>query len=70
MKMAVRILQEIFDFFCGDWLIFWGIALTVVVIEGIERLPALASARPWAGLIFFAGVALSLMNSLKRETKE
>ncbi|CAA7601728.1 Hypothetical protein DEACI_2396 [Acididesulfobacillus acetoxydans] len=70
MKMAVRILKEIFDFFCGDWRVFWGIALTVVVIEGIEGLPALAAVRPWAGLIFFVGVALSLVNSLQRETKE
>ncbi|KLU61930.1 hypothetical protein CEB3_c16280 [Peptococcaceae bacterium CEB3] len=67
--LAAYFEQEVFDFFCGDWRVFWGIVLTVVVIEGIERLPALAAARPWAGLILFAGAALSLVNSLERETK-
>jgi hypothetical protein len=29
----MNIFKKIFDFFCGDWRIFWGIALTVALVE-------------------------------------
>ncbi|MDR3585571.1 MAG: hypothetical protein P4L59_09625 [Desulfosporosinus sp.] len=62
----MNIFKKIFDFFCGDWRIFWGIALTVALVE---------LAKSWAVpilviVIFLLGISLSLGFSLRREIKK
>lgn len=69
MKMIIRIMKEVFDFFCGDWRVFRGVALTILLIEGIKHLGVLAAVRPLAGVIFFIGISLSLTSALRREIK-
>ena len=66
MKSLMNIFKKIFAFFCGDWRIFWGIALTIVLVKLTEsrRVSNLASL-----VILLLGVALSLGFSLKRETR-
>ncbi|OLN31495.1 hypothetical protein [Desulfosporosinus metallidurans] len=60
----MNILKKIFDFFCGDWRTFWGIALTIAIVE---------LARSWAVpilvlmVLFLLGISLSLGFSLRRE---
>ena len=67
MNMIIRILKELFNFFCGDWRIFWGVALTTVLIELIEHLAIFALFKPFAGIILIIGISLSLAIALKRE---
>lgn len=62
----MTIFNKIFDFFCGDWRIFWGIALTFALVE---------LAKSWAMpsqllmIIFLLGISLSLGFSLRRELR-
>jgi hypothetical protein len=69
MNIITRGLKEIFDFFCGDWRIFWGVVVSILLIELIERIEALAFARPIAAVIFILGISLSLLIALKREIR-
>jgi hypothetical protein len=59
----MNIFKKVFDFFCGDWRIFWGIALTIVLIELVKGwvVPTLVL------VIFLLGISLSLVFSLRRE---
>lgn len=61
----MNIFKKIFAFFCGDWRIFWGIALTIVLVKLTESrgVPNLALM-----VILLLGVSLSLGFSLRRET--
>lgn len=70
INMIIRILKETFNFFCGDWRIFWGVTLTTVLIELIEHLPVFSLFKPFAGIIFIIGILLSLAIALKREIAE
>lgn len=60
----MNIFKKIFDFFCGDWTIFGGSALTIVLVK---------LAKDWAAptlvlmIIFLLGISLSLGFSLRRE---
>ncbi len=63
----VRVLKEVFDFFCGDWRIFWGVAVSIVLVEAMRRLGGLAHAVTLAGLVFVVGVSVSLVAALRRE---
>ncbi|MHB8756936.1 MAG: COG4280 domain-containing protein [Bacillota bacterium] len=65
--LVVRLLKEVFDFFCGDWRVFWGVAGTMALLELIEHLTALSFALPAAGFIFAIGVSASLITGLGRE---
>ncbi|MGD0622182.1 MAG: hypothetical protein ABSA82_06945 [Thermacetogeniaceae bacterium] len=67
MNIILRVLKEVFNFFCGDWRVFWGVTITTVLVELIERLTVLAYAKSFAGIIFIAGISLSLVVALKRE---
>lgn len=60
----MTIFGKIFDFFCGDWRIFWGMAITLCLVEFAVKLsaPALISIA-----IFLTGISLSLVFALKRE---
>ena len=70
MNVVLRLLKEVFNFFCGDWHIFWGVAITAVLVELIDHLAPLAYARSFAGIIFIAGISLSLVVALKYEIAE
>ncbi len=67
MKFIKHALKEVFDFFCGDWRIFWGVAISIALIEAFHKVSALAGLIPYAGIIFVIGVSLSLVLALKRE---
>ncbi|HEY3426757.1 MAG TPA: hypothetical protein VGL27_18325 [Negativicutes bacterium] len=67
MNTSTYILKAVFDFFCGDWRIFWGVALTCVLVELVEQLTTLAVFIPFLGIIYITGISLSLISALKRE---
>ncbi|VBB07575.1 Hypothetical protein LUCI_2840 [Lucifera butyrica] len=67
MTSIIHIFKAVFDFFCGDWRIFWGITLTLVFVELIEQLTVITVAVPLAGIIYIIGISLSLIVALKRE---
>ena len=55
----LRWLAEVFDFFCGDWWVFDGLALTLVVVLF-----------PWPGrtAVWVVGILASLCVALWRQT--
>lgn len=63
----MNIFKKVFDFFCGDWRIFWGIAITICLVEVAVKLavPTLISV-----LIFLTGISFSLGMALRREIKK
>ncbi len=67
MTVIIRALKEVFDFFCGDWRIFWGVIATIVLVELVENFATFAYAKSVAGAIFIIGVSLSLIIALKHE---
>lgn len=69
MNLLIRVLKEIFDFFCGDWRIFSGVAVTVLLVALTENNEVLAPIRPAAAPVFIIGISLSLVISLKRYAK-
>lgn len=60
----MNILRKIFDFFCGDWRIFWGITLTIILIKLAQ---SCALSNLVLVVILLLGISLSLGISLKRE---
>ena len=70
MKLIIRILKEIFDFFCGDWRVFCGVTITLILIELIQRIDSLSLYRSFVGIIFIIGLSLSLILALKHEITE
>lgn len=66
MNLIVSILKKIFSFFCGDWIIFWGVAISLIIVKLIEQL-GVTYIGVIAGVIFMVGVSLSLVSALKKE---
>ena len=64
-----RALWEIFDFFCGDWYNLVGLAVTVVLIAVINRVDALAWARPAGFVLYPLLIALTLTVAIRRAVK-
>jgi hypothetical protein len=65
-NIVLRTLWEIFDFFCGDWTVFWGIALTLILTIMIRRVGALAFALPVTGIVYIGGISISFLTALCR----
>lgn len=66
MKLITSVLKKIFGFFCGDWIIFWGVAITLIIVKLIEQL-GVTYIGVIAGIIFMIGVSVSLVSALKKE---
>ncbi|BBB91148.1 MAG TPA: hypothetical protein PKA28_11325 [Methylomusa anaerophila] len=67
MNIITHTLTAIFDFFCGDWRIFWGVAVTCILVELVEHLTILTVMIPFLGIIYITGISLSLIVALQRE---
>jgi hypothetical protein len=67
MNIIATALKALFDFFCGDWRIFWGVVVTFVLIELVEHLTILTAFIPFSGIIYIIGISLSLVIALKYE---
>lgn len=57
----------IFDFFCGDWRTFWGVAVTCILVKLVEHLTILTVIKPFLWIIYIVGMSFSLVVALKWE---
>jgi hypothetical protein len=67
MQTITNFLKGVFYFFVGDWIILFGVALTLLVVALLETLAPLSSLKGVAGYIFFAGIVLTMFVTLRRE---
>lgn len=67
--LPLRILWEIFDFFCGDWTVFWGVAFTAAAVP-LVRFAESSSAAPFLpGVLLVAGVTASFWLAMGRRSQ-
>ena len=55
MKQIKKVWDAIFDFFCGDYRAFFGVAVTIGVTVCLTQIGALSALRPAAGVVLVAG---------------
>lgn len=67
--LPVRILWEIFDFFCGDWTVFWGVAITILAVILIHALGAPSNLHLALGALLVAGVVASFWAAMGRRSQ-
>lgn len=65
----LRILGELFNFFCGDWTVFWGVTLTIVAVYLLHSVNTLSSAPILLGTLLIAGITASLWAAMGRRSK-
>ena len=63
-----RILWELFDFFCGDWTVLLGVAITLTVVNFIISISTFTGA-PLPGTLLVAGIAISLGAAMGRRSQ-
>ena len=68
MDRVSRFLKAVFNFFVGDWIILIGVLLLLAIVGLIERLPALDALKAAGGYLFFLGLVVILVVTLRRET--
>jgi uncharacterized membrane protein len=67
--IPLRILMEIFDFFCGDWTVFWGVAITVATVLFLHNISTFTSAAFFLGFLLVTGITVSLWAAMGRRTQ-
>lgn len=65
----IRILKEIFDFFCGDWTVFWGVTITIAAVFFLSSVSAFPSASLLLGFLLVAGITVSLWAAMGRQSR-
>ena len=70
LNIILRALWQVFDFFCGDWAVFFGVAVTVAAVVALRLLPHSAFPVSALAYLYIAGIALSLAASLGLRTKK
>jgi hypothetical protein len=63
------VLWEVFDFFCGDWTIFFGVAATIILTVLITKLQFLSFLMPVIGIIYICGISISFLKALISKQK-
>ena len=69
MQPIINFLKAVFNFFVGDWIILFGVAITLIVVALIENLSNSDGLKTAGGFVFFIGVALTLAVTLRREVR-
>ncbi|MGO9388549.1 MAG: COG4280 domain-containing protein [Methanobacterium sp.] len=67
--IQIRILWEVFNFFCGDWTVFWGIIITVAAILFISSVSTLPSTPLILGILLVTGITASVWAAMGRRTQ-
>jgi uncharacterized membrane protein YqjE len=70
MGAIVKFFNKVFDFFCGDWIVFFGMCITILVIEIINKTFSLESLGAISGVLFVLGIAISFIIAIKREVSK
>ncbi|MCL2461871.1 MAG: hypothetical protein FWF44_04335 [Defluviitaleaceae bacterium] len=68
VKGIKRVWDEIFDFFCGDYIVLIGCAVTICLVILANK--ALTFARPASGFILVIGIVASFTISVWREKRK
>ncbi len=66
--VPLRILWEIFDFFCGDWTVLGGVAITVAAVIFLISIGTPSSAL-FPGILLVAGITVSLCAAMGRRSR-
>jgi len=66
--IPLRILLELFDFFCGDWTVFTGMAITAVAVLFLKNINPFENAS-LLGTLMVAGIAVSLWAAMGRRSR-
>lgn len=69
MKLITNFLKAVFNFFVGDWIILSGIALTFLIVWLLLNLVGFSGFATAGGVLLLAGIVLTLVLTLYRETK-
>jgi len=64
-----RVLWEIFDFFCGDWINLIGLAVTAGVLAAINEVAGLSWARPADYVLYPVLIGLTLVVAIRRAAR-
>jgi len=59
LKGIKKVWDAIFDFFCGDYRAFFGVAVTIGATVCLTQIGALSALRPAGGVVLVVGVVLS-----------
>ena len=70
IRAIKKVWDAIFDFFCGDYRVLFGVAVTVGLTVFLTRTDALDALRPFAGAVLVAGVILSFGWSILHEARK
>ena len=70
LKAIKRVLWEIYDFFCGDWRNFVGLAVSVVILSAVGHIDALSFLRPVACVLYPVLIGLALTYTLNKAAKK
>lgn len=65
----LRVLGELFNFFCGDWTVLWGVTITVIVVSLLHSVSTLSNASLLLGILLVAGITASLWAAMGRRSK-
>ncbi|HMK47488.1 MAG TPA: hypothetical protein VK436_12755 [Methanocella sp.] len=66
--VPLRILSEFFDFFCGDWTVFWGITITIAAVLILSRVNLFISTQFLLGTLLVTGITVSLWTAMGRRS--
>ncbi len=67
--IPIRILMEVFDFFCGDWTVFWGIVITVAAVLFLRSISTLPSTPLLMGILLVTGITVSVSAAMGRRSQ-
>jgi uncharacterized membrane protein len=67
--IPIHILWEVFDFFSGDWTVFWGIIITVATVIFLQRVSTLPNTPLLLGILLVAGITVSLWAAMGRRSQ-
>ena len=67
MRIILKVILAVYNFFVGDLVILIGVSLTMVILALIHFLGALAPLRGGSGAILIVGVLATLVATLGRE---
>lgn len=65
----LRILWEVFEFFSGDWIVFGGVSITVVIVFILNSINILSGTSFLLGILLVVGVASSLGVAMRRRSQ-
>jgi len=70
VKAIKRVWEAVFNFFCGDYFVFIGVAVTIILTWCLERVAVWRVLRPVSGAVLVAGIVLSFSWAVSRSLRK